>query len=105
MTTTTLLRTDFHQTYDFKRLFPNDIEKWVRRRYLRTEKFLVSDCQDWVSDLSQVNKDPARRAFYRGLFAELARDGADTWEELYAAHIGVCQTSVNGSSAMWIKMG
>ena len=43
-----------------KKLFPNDIQKWVRCRDFKTEELLLDDYRLWASDLSQMDEDPAR---------------------------------------------
>ena len=61
----------------FSKLFLNDIEWWVRCTDVSTEELLLKECMGWVVDVNHYEEDPARKAFYGSLLAELEGDRSE----------------------------
>ena len=57
----------------FSKLFPNEIDRWIKVRDASTEEFLLADFLDWTDDMIVSTQDSAR-TFYERLREEMEHD-------------------------------
>lgn len=77
----------------FSRLFPGDIEKWIRCRDLETEQLLLGEYRECVRTTMYYEKDPERQDFYRHLTEDLWMDLIADSPERDASFEGVSDIS------------
>lgn len=73
----------------FSKLFPNDIERWVRCRDVETERLILTEYLDWALNMQCYDGDKTRTEFYKDLWAELWIETDEVNLERNSAFTGV----------------